>query len=310
MDSINYSLLENLCSIPGASGNENEMKKFILEYVGTKTSTFKNKPEILKDHMQDCLGLVFGTPKVAIFAHMDTTGFMVRYQNQLVPIGSPDVSKEDILTGKDSLGEIECGLKFDRHNRIFHDFGRAVDRGTYLTYKANFRMEPNKIISPYLDNRLGVWLALELAAEMNNALIFFTTWEEHGGGSVAFLTKLMVEKYRVLKALIADVTWASDGIHPGHGVAISMKDRHIPRRSFVNNIIRIADKNSINYQLEVENDGSSDGGEIQKLPFPVDWCFIGPPVKHVHSSQEEVYKKDMLEMKAFYKILINNSSQW
>jgi putative aminopeptidase FrvX len=307
---MNYSLLEKLCSIPGASGNEKELKEFILHYVNTGLNGFRSKPHILNDYMQDCFGLAFGTPDLAIFAHIDTTGFMVRYENQLVPVGSPDFSKDDKLVGIDSLGEIECGLKSDHHHRLFHDFGRAIDRGTYLTYKPDFQLGKNKISSPYLDNRLGVWLALQLAAEIDNVLIFFTTWEEHGGGSVAFLTKLMFEKYKVRKALIADVTWVTDGIHPGQGVVISIKDRHIPRRSFVNRIIEVAHENNINYQLEVENDGSSDGGEIQKLPFPVDWCFIGPPVMNVHSSHETVSKKDIQDTISLYSTLIHNSDSW
>ena len=305
---MDYSLLEKLCCIPGASGNESAVRKFIFEYIHSEKAHSRKEPVILHEDIQDCLGLIYGKPEIAIFAHMDTTGYMVRYENQLIPIGSPGFDEKDILIGRDSLGEIECRMRIDRHHRLFHDFPRAIDRGTYLTYKPRFRINKEKIETPYLDNRLGIWVALQLARKIDNAIIFFTTWEEHGGGSVAFLSKLMFEEYGIKKALISDVTWVTDGIHSGKGVVISMKDRHIPRRTFINGIIDLALENQIAFQLEVEDDGSSDGGEIQKLPFPIDWCFIGPPVSDVHSRTEKVTINDVNEMLNLYECLLANSS--
>jgi putative aminopeptidase FrvX len=49
----------------------------------------------------------------------------------------------------------------------------------------------------------------------------------------------------------------------------------------------------IPFQLEVEFYGGSDGKEIQNLPYPIDWCFIGPPSDNPHSSLETVHKEDV-----------------
>jgi putative aminopeptidase FrvX len=46
------------------------------------------------------------------------------------------------------------------------------------------------------------------------------------------------------------------------------------------------------FQLEVESQGGSDGMEIQHLPYPIDWCFIGPPSHDPHMSKESVHLKD------------------
>ena len=61
------------------------------------------------------------------------------------------------------------------------------------------------------------------------------------------------------QALISDFTWVTDGVLHGEGVAISLRDKNIPRRAFVNRIVDIADESGLDYQLEVEGAGSSDG---------------------------------------------------
>jgi putative aminopeptidase FrvX len=91
---------------------------------------------------------------------------------------------------------------------------------------------------------------------MKDGIIAFTCWEEHGGGSVGYVAEYVYRKYGVRQALISDITWTSDGVEPGKGVVISLRDRNIPRRSFVNKIIAVAQKNHINHQLEVEGMGA------------------------------------------------------
>jgi len=104
--------------------------------------------------------------------------------------------------------------------------------------------------------------------------------------------------------LISDITWITEGVHPGKGVVISMRDSGIPRQKFVREIIELAKKSNIPFQLEVENAGGSDGTEIQKQPYPIDWCFIGAAEENVHSPDEKVNKVDVESMVKMYKYLI------
>jgi putative aminopeptidase FrvX len=90
----------------------------------------------------------------------------------------------------------------------------------------------------------------------------------------------------------------------GKGVAISMRDRNIPRRSYVEKIIGIAEKSGVDYQIEVEGAGSSDGRELQLSPYPFDWCFVGAAEDHVHSPDEKVHKHDIVCMIALYQELM------
>lgn len=303
----NYDLLKKLCSIHAPSGEEFAMKSFLMEYVEKNKSQWKTEPEIIHGPgFHDCLILRFGKPRTAVFAHMDSVGFTVRYQDQLVSIGGPDTDHPHRLTGKDSLGPVDCVLRTSPDGHLSYEFGRAIDRGTSLVFKNDFRETDDFITSCYMDNRLGVYSALQLAESLMDGLIIFSTYEEHGGGSVPYLAKWMVEQYDVRQALISDITWITDGVHPGEGVAISMRDRNIPRRAYIDRILSLADESGIPYQREVEGAGSSDGRELQMSPYAIDWCFIGAAEQNVHSPDETVHKKDIDNMIDLYKFLMEH----
>jgi putative aminopeptidase FrvX len=300
-------LLQQLCKIQAPSGNEIRMKEFLLSYIKKEMKKWKVKPEIFHgDEFQDCIILKFGKPRTAIFAHMDSIGFTVRYFNQLLPIGSPDAEMGTKLVGEDSLGDIECELEYDKDNHAFYKFGRVIDRGTSLTYKINFRDTKTSIQSAYLDNRLGVYTALKVAENLKDGVIAFSCWEEHGGGSVPYLIKFIYEKWNVKQALVSDITWVSDGVEPGKGVAISMRDKNLPRKSYVDRILAIAKKRKVDFQLEVEGMGSSDGRELQTSPYPIDWCFVGAPEHNPHTPDEKVHKHDIDTMIELYGWLMKD----
>jgi putative aminopeptidase FrvX len=118
------------------------------------------------------------------------------------------------------------------------------------------------------------------------------------------LQKFIYEKYGVKQALISDITWVTDGVPHGKGVAISLRDSLIPRKSYVDRIIEIARNSKIKYQIEIEGSGGSDAKELQMAENPWDWCFVGAPEDNVHSPDEKVYKNDIDEMVKLYKLLM------
>ena len=144
----------------------------------------------------------------------------------------------------------------------------------------------------------------EVAKTLENGIIVFSSWDEHGGGAVGYLGKFIQEKYGVMQALISDITWVTDGVKHGNGCAISLRDSGIPRKSYVNKIVQIATESNIPFQLEVEDAGGSDGNALQKSDYPWDWCFVGAPEDNVHSPDEKVHKKDIQSMLDLYKELM------
>jgi putative aminopeptidase FrvX len=297
-------LLKDMCAVHAPSGDEVKMKKFVLDYIQKNKANWKVQPEVFHGKgFQDCVVLVFGKPKTAIFAHLDSIGYTVKYDNELVKIGGPIIRDGIELVGEDSQGKIDTTLRINE-NVISVDYNRKIERGTSLTYKPKFIETEDYVQCCYMDNRLGVWNALQVAEDLEDGILCFSCWEEHGGGSVGYLSKFIYEKYDVSQALISDITWVTKGVQHGKGVAVSMRDSGLPRVSFVNKIIGLAKESNIPFQLEVEDAGGSDGNAIQKSPYPIDWCFIGAPEDNVHSPEEKVHKDDIKAMVDLYKVLM------
>lgn len=304
-------LLKQLIEIRGASSDEGRVKDFIFEYVHSESIKWKTKPTIIEGiDYQDCLILVFGKPTTAIYAHMDSIGFTVGYDRELIRIGGPRAIDGVQLVGSDSQGEIETELMVledeDGSKTLQYVYERPIDRGTILTFKPDFRETDEYIQSPYMDNRLGVWNALKVAESLENGAIVFSTYEEHGGNSVGFCANYLLKEYGVRQSLISDITWVTHGVVHGGGVAISMRDSGLPRRKYLERIIQLAKLSGVQFQLEVESAGGSDGTMLQKSDLPIDWCFIGAPEDHVHTPDEKVVKYDIMCMVELYRYLMQH----
>lgn len=304
------NLLKNLCSFPAPSGSEHLFSDFLVNYIKKESKKWKVQPEIFYgDGFQNNVALVFGKPKTAVFAHIDSIGFTVGYNNKLVKIGGPVTKKDMILVGEDETGKIETKLivkkdKKHKQNIISVDTKREIARGTTLTFKPNFRETKNYVQCCYMDNRLGVYNCLKLSETLENGIICFTCWEEHGGGGAEVMARFIYEKYNVSQALISDITWATEGVKAGKGVAVSLRDSGIPRKIYLDKIVALAKKSKIPFQVEVESAGGSDGNAIHKTPYPIDWCFVGAPEQFVHSQEEKVHKKDIENMLDMYRYLM------
>ena len=104
-----------MCTIHAPSGNEGPMKEFILDYIKKNKKNWDHKPTIFQGkQFQDCIILIFGKPRTAIFAHMDSIGFTVRYGKQLVKIGGPVTETGFDLVGEDKQGKAEVKLKVSK----------------------------------------------------------------------------------------------------------------------------------------------------------------------------------------------------
>lgn len=293
-------LLKDLLQIQSPSGNELPMRDFLINYIVKNENLFKVKPALhYGQEFQNCLAVSFGVPRTAIFAHMDTVAYMAKYNNTLIEIGSPAGENGDVLVGKEFLtgNEAEVILKKeeDEHGDAAWSYESAKiwHRGTELVYKYNYTEDNDHIYSCYLDNRIGIYNALKVAETLENGMLVFTCWEEHQGGSAAHMARFVHDEFGVKKALISDITWISEGIIMGDGTVISLRDAAIPRRDFVLDIIKVAQENNMPFQIEVEDCGGSDGNEIQKVPYSIDWCFVGVPCDNMHSAREKILKSDL-----------------
>ncbi len=298
-------LLKLLCGIQAPAGQEAAMQEFLIEYINKNKSWWKSTPEIIQgEDFQHCIILAFGKPRTAVFAHIDNIGYTVRYNNELVKIGGPRTNSGYALIGSDEEGHVEGLLECDEDHQLTIKSNRVIATGTALSFKQHWREDHEFVQSCYMDNRLGVYNALKLAETLQDGIIVFSCWEEHGGGSVPYIVKYLWENYKIRQALISDITWITKGVQHGKGVVVSLRDSGLPRKVYVDRIRKILSDYKIEFQLEVESSGGSDGNEIQKQPYPIDWCFVGAPEDFVHSPDEKVHKHDIASMRKAYELLM------
>ena len=234
---MDFKLLKDLNSISGVSGDEEKILDFIQEYVHNNQYNWVQKPQIIRNkHTQDAIVLVFGKPTTAVFAHVDTVGFTAGYGADLIKVGSPAIKKSDVLVGEDKNGKFKCKVtKVEGQWQYLLD--REIERGTPLSYKPHFKETKDFIEGNYMDNRLGVFVALQLAETLQNGIIAFTTYEEVGGGNAEVLANYIYTNFSVCQSLICDITWVTNGVHHHNGVVISARDSGLPRRKYLKKII-------------------------------------------------------------------------
>lgn len=298
---LDWALLQQLCAIHAPSGDEGAMTRFLLSWLKSHVA---EASIIAGPAWHDNIMVIKGRPSVAVFAHIDSTGFTVRYDNKLVLIGGPEVHNAWELQAQMPTGELLPMRMVHTENLLTVDAQQPLPVGTTVTFAPTWLETKNKVTSNYLDNRLGVFMAMNLLSTEQDVGVVFSTYEEHRGGAVPALLSYLVNHHGISNALICDVTWSTEGVIPGQGPAISMRDSRIPRQFFVRQLIASATKARCPFQLEVEASGGSDGAEVQSSPWLVDWCFVGPPVEQIHTPYETVHKTDVKECLHLYHVLI------
>jgi putative aminopeptidase FrvX len=290
---MDFRLLSAMVAIAGLSGDEGDIKTFILAYVEKNKHSWKVKPQIWSD-IQDNIVLIFGdAPKCAFYAHLDTIGYTVAYNQKLVKIGGSMLASDVPLKGKDGQLAIKCITQLFKKKSPEYDmraiFDQKISPGTLLSYDAPFQEDENWITTPYLDDRLGCFLLLNMAEHLTSGVLVFSCLEEIGAGTAAYLARILFEKHHIRKAIIADVTWTTEHIFSQIGPVLSLRDASIPRQTFLKEIKALIQESRIPFQQEVEFSGGSDGAHIQQAFLPIDWCFLGVPIEKIHTPKEKAY---------------------
>ena len=110
------ALLKELCTIPATAGDEQLLSDWILRYTLKHQNFWKQQPEIFAgDGFQEAIVLMFGRPRLAVFAHLDTVGYCTAYGDRLVPIGKPKAKSGTTLLGEDAAGALALTLRVEEH---------------------------------------------------------------------------------------------------------------------------------------------------------------------------------------------------
>jgi endoglucanase len=327
------SLLSKLSEIPGPSGNEDDVRDFILR---------EAKP--LGSHIQiDSMGNLFvqvrgkkEQPKLMVSAHMDEVGFIVKYventgQLRFQPLGLVDPrilpGQRVIVRGTHDLpGTIGSKpphiLTPDESKKIFDfgdlyiDFGVAsreeakhlgVDVGAVAVFDEPFKQTASgsMAVGKAMDNRAGCVAALMMMRALSKnpptaTIEFaFTVQEEVGmrGAEVA------AKNSNPDAAIVLETAVAADSpeVNPrdrileiGKGPAVRAIDATmITQRKMLQYMKHTAEAQKIAYQLHVNMTGGTDAGRIHLMNQGIPTAVISTPGRYLHSASTMINLKDL-----------------
>lgn len=326
---MNIELMKSLTQANGVPSMEDEVRKIVV----------KELRDLATDTRVDVMGNVIGRvegkggPKVALAAHMDEIGFIVRFIDdsgfiRLQPVGGFDprtmVAQRVAVhtrTNGSLVGTLMPGVKpihlmgpNDKKdldlNDFFVDLGMSaesvkeqVEIGDMVTMRREFEEIGDMVISKSLDDRIGVYVMLEAVRAAGNveAEIYpIATVQEEVG-----LRGATTAAYGVQPdiTIALDTTIAGDipGMPAdasvtklGAGTAIKVFDSsQLPNRKLIAHLREIAEANDIPFQLEILPRGGTDAGAFQRAAEGSVTCTISIPSRYVHTTNEMCAKSDI-----------------
>jgi endoglucanase len=292
--------LKRLQSIPSVSGDE---ALFGEELMAMFREAGAERVEM------DLCGNVFawkGDPRRAVVGHMDTVGFMVEALEGdhcvLQPVGgtSPATLQRGILVRRD--GQHELGLISSDKGGVHPVFepldGEAVKRiqiGDRVSYYPHLDFAGDYLQAPYLDNRLGCWMALEAVRRCESVLALCTTSEETTGSGAKQARRAMEG---IESLLVVDVTYGEAHREPnrvklGQGPVVCLMDQCLPSRAATEAVRRAGEASGVALQFEVTASGGSDVCAFLGWDRPVLSCFFGVASRHNHQPLEVAHLGDV-----------------
>lgn len=313
---FNSELLNKIVRVYGPSSNEDKIRDFIIDEIKDYVD------EIRVDALGNLIAHKKGNGKrVMISAHMDQIGMMVididdhgfiRFTN----IGgiSPVYSYgQQVVFENGTVGAIFCEPVEDpskiKLDKMYIDIGAfskeeaeaKVKIGDICIYKSEFVENENVVFTPYLDDRVGCFIAIEALKEIKEAvndLYFVFSVQEEVGLRGAKTAVFSVDPEI---GISLDVTAHGDtpktkrfAVGLNKGAAIKVKDNSIISHPYIREtLVELAKENDIPYQMEVLEFGGTDSGAIHLNKEGVPSGVISIPTRYVHSTVEMASKNDI-----------------
>jgi putative aminopeptidase FrvX len=197
----------------------------------------------------------------------------------------------------------------DEDERIYKLVDGEGPLGSRWVYDTPPSFTAKSLQGAFLDNRFGVYTGLHLLRELNDITVAFTAAEEASGRGALDAGRWLYDQTDIRRALIADITWATESVKPGKGPAVSLRDAYLPRKVYFDEVRSAAEKSGVPHQIEIESSGSSDGGMLERSGYGIDWVFVGAPENGYHTATETLLRNDAENMLRLYAHLVVDLSK-
>lgn len=327
--SLNIDLLKDVCTIPGAPGYEQKIRERVIEGVKDLVD------EVQTDNMGNVYAIKRGksNKKVMIGAHMDEIGFIVTHIDEkgflrFHTLGGFDpktlTAQRVLIHGKKDIVGVMASkpihvMTSDERNKVskitdyFIDTGmpkeeveKYIEIGNPITREREFIEMGNCVNCKSLDNRLAVFILLEMLRELKDVEVpydiygVFTVQEEVGirGANVATLNIKPDFGFGLDTTIAFDLPGAAPHekiTELGKGAAIKIMDAStICDYRMVDFMKKTADKHSIAWQPEILTAGGTDTAGIQRMTEGGSIAgAISIPTRHLHQVIEMASKDDI-----------------
>ena len=306
---MNKELLKTFCSIKGASGEEDKIAGLILGEI----------KDYVDEYRFDALGNLIARKKgpgkkMMLAGHMDQIGMMVTHIDDdgflwFTNIGglTPNVILSSRVSFSNGISGVIGCQRLEDHERIAIDkmyidigatsreeAGALISVGDICVYAGEPVVDDYKIMTPYLDDRIGCFIMVEALKKVKNPafdLYFaFTVQEEVGLRGAKTAAYSIDPDY----GIAFDVTISADTPKCrklpqklGGGACIKIKDASVLCHPLmIKHMERCARDAGIKYQFEILEAGGTDSGAIHLNKGGVPSGVISVPTRHVHSMNE------------------------
>lgn len=318
-------LIRELTSLNGISGNEKEVRDYIINKITGLCDTIK------VDSVGNIITYKKGSNskyKVMLSAHMDEVGFIVAGHTdkgfiKFKPVGGIDdriLPGKRVLVGEKKLpGAIgskpvhqqdkEEREKITKVKNLYIDIGaeskeeaeKLAPLGSYIAFDSEYVEFGHGLIkAKALDDRVGCAVLIEALKHSYefDLYVCFTVQEEVGlrGAQVAAF-QVMPDIALVIEgttcADVPDVDSFEYSTILGNGAALTIMDRTCYcDKELVQFLYDVAVKSNIKVQYKQTTTGGNDAGQIQRTGTGVKIASISVPCRYIHSPVSVMSRSD------------------
>lgn len=318
-------LIKELTDLNGISGNENEVRDYIISKIENLCDSYK------VDSIGNIIAFKRGSgskQKIMLSAHMDEVGFIVSGHTEkgfikFKAVGGIDdriLPGKKVVIGKKKLSgvigikpihqqEREERDKISKIKQLYIDIGadskeeaeKLAPLGEFIAFDSDFvNLGYDCIKAKALDDRVGCAVLIEALKHSYDFDLYacFTVQEEVG------LRGAQVAAYGVMPdmALIIEGTTCADvpdvekheySTILGNGAALTIMDRTCYcDRELVQYLYDVAVQNNIKVQYKQTTTGGNDAGQIQRTGTGVKTASISVPCRYIHSPVSVMSRSD------------------
>ncbi len=331
------NLVEKLCNLTGASGNEDKIREFIIgeikDYAEIKVDALGNiiahkkgknpaKVRVTADAHMDEVGIIAASVNERGFVKFKTVGgievpslLSKRFVFENGAVGVVCVKPVHLCSGdeKKNLPD-EDSLVLDIGATDKRDALSKIELGETAVFMPDFSALGDLFVSKAIDDRAGCAVLIKLLQQEAeyDFTATFSTQEEIGlrGAKVAAYNSNCEAAVIIEGTTAADIPSNEGGTRVcevGGGVVVSFMDRStLYDKTLYKNIRALADKNGIKNQTKTLVAGGNNAGAFHLAMGGVKTAALSLPCRYIHSSSSVASFDDLEALYKLAKTTIEN----